>query len=111
MYGHVYHNLRARFPANKGWEIYSQDNWSHGSIPDFVVDRNYRGCLERVIVEVKAGDHVALSDIRQINRYATKLAGGNCIIVGKILAIPSGTSVLNVPDDIEIMRLRTFVWK
>ena len=107
MYPYVMKDLRIRFPAYDGWEIFPQDAWS-GYRPDFVVERRRHGKIQRVVVEVKADCKVRLDYIRQLNSYARNLAGRNVEIVGKILVVPAGTDTSNVPYDIEIMYLRAF---
>lgn len=107
MYPYVKKNLRRRFPAYEGWEIYEKDRWE-GYEPDFVVERRYRGKIERVVVEVKNVCTVSQSHIEQLNRYAKNLAGGNAVIVAKILVVPAGADASIVPDDIEVMFLKSF---
>ncbi len=108
MYEYVYRNLRRRYPRHEGWEIRAQDD--RGTYrPDFVVERSSEdGIIERVICEVKAESRIAQRHISQINDYARRLAGRNVRIRQKILAIPYGVPYDHVPDDIDMMVLRTF---
>jgi len=108
MYPYVKRNLRKRYPKYKGWEIYQKDRW-RGFEPDFVVERrNRRGNIERVVVEVKLTCKVSSKDVRQLNSYVRNLAGRNVRILEKILTVPSGTDISEVPDDINVMFLRSF---
>jgi len=85
MYPYVKRNLRARYPAYEGWEIYEKDRW-RGYEPDIVVERRRRGRIERTIVEVKTKCRVIWTHIKQLNLYARNLSGRNVTIVEKILA-------------------------
>lgn len=107
MYPYVKRNLRARYPAFEGWEIFERDR-REGYEPDFVVERRRRGKIERAVVEVKATTRVAQSDIDQLNLYVRNLAGRNVKIVEKMLVVPAGSDTSIVPDDIELMFLRNF---
>lgn len=107
MYPYVWRNLRARFPAYEGWEIYEKDRWK-GYEPDFVVERRFRRRIERVVVEVKATCKVSWAHIKQLNMYARNLSGRNVTIVEKILVVPAGADTSTVPDDIEVLYLRKF---
>jgi len=107
MYPYVRKNLRARYPAYEGWEIRKKDR-RKGYEPDFVVDRNINGEVERVVVEVKLTCKVEPSHVRQLNRYVKNLAGGNVRILKKILVVPAGADITNVPRDVEVMFLRAF---
>jgi len=107
MYPYVRRNLRARYPAHKGWEIYEKDRWN-GYEPDFVVERRRRGKIQRVVVEVKATCKVSQDHVDQLNRYVRNLSGRNVKIVSKILAIPAGADTSLVPYDMEIMYLKSF---
>ena len=108
MYDKVYEMLRRDYPASEDWEIYRKDRWE-GYEPDFVVERECCGRIERVVVEVKAECTVRQKHIDQLNRYARNLAGGNAVIVGKILVYPAGVANTEIiPDDIEIRRLKSF---
>ena len=107
MYPYVLRNLRARYPAYDGWEIYPKDRWK-GYEPDFTVERRVGRRIERTVVEVKATCKVTSAHIRQLNRYAKNLSGRNVTIVEKILVVPAGADTSMVPDDIEIMYLRKF---
>lgn len=106
MYPYVSKNLRRRYPKHEGWNIYDKDRWS-GYEPDFVVER--KGLkIERTIVEVKVTCRVSQSHIDQLNSYVRNLAGGNVKIVEKILVVPSGTDISIVPNDMNIMFLKSF---
>ena len=108
MYPYVRRNLRRRYPKEKGWKIFHQDDWG-GDIVDFIVERrNRRGVIERAIVEVKRVTRLTWEHVNQVNRYARDLAGGNTRIVKKILVVPSGSDVRDVPPDFSIMYLRSF---
>jgi len=85
MYPYVWRNLRARFPAYEGCEIYEKDRWK-GYEPDFVVERRFRRRIERVVVEVKATCKVTWTHIKQLSIYARNLSGRNVTIVEKILS-------------------------
>ena len=114
MYSYARKNLRARFPAGNGWQIIVKDRWSGGKSStyeaDIVVERKRGGKIQRIVVEAKVTEKVSKSHINQINRYSKNLSGGNSVIVRKILVVPSGADTSIVPDDIEIMFLRCFVW-
>ena len=107
MYPYVKTNLRKRYPAYDGWEIYERDRWE-GYEPDFVVERHINGLVERVVVEVKLTCRVEPAHVRQLNKYVKNLSGGNVRIIGKILVVPSGANTDAVPDDVEVMYLRAF---
>jgi len=108
MYPYVKRNLRARYPAEDGWEIRKKDR-REGYEPDFVVERRKRsGEIERVVVEVKSTCRVSRAHISQLNRYVKNLSGQNVKIIAKILAVPSGADTSEVPDDIDIMYLKAF---
>ena len=107
MYPYVWRNLRVRYPAYEGWEIYQRDRW-RGYEPDFTVERRVGRRIERIVVEVKATCKVTSTHIRQLNRYARNLSGKNVTIVKKILVVPSGTDTSMVPDDIELSYLKKF---
>ncbi len=108
MYNAAYHALRRRYPAMEGWKIYAQDDWGEYR-PDFVVERRHKGKIERVVVEVKADCVIAKKYINQLNRYVRNLSGSNVKIVNKILIVPAGTDTSVVPNEIEIIYLRTFL--
>jgi hypothetical protein len=99
--------LRRRYPAYDGWIIYPKDRWM-GYEADFVVERKRRGRTERVVVEVKTTCKVRQGDVNQLNLYVRNLSGGKIKIVDKIMVIPSGGDVGNVPPDVQIVRLRNF---
>ncbi len=103
----MHKNLRAEFPAYKGWEIYRKDRWV-GYEPDFTVERKVRGKIQRAIVEVKATCNISQAILNQLNSYTKKLSGRGVEIVEKILAVPAGTDTSNVPDDVKIMFLKSF---
>ena len=108
MYENVRKNLRREYPASEDWVIYRKDRWD-GYEPDFVVERACCGRIERVIVEVKAECMARRSHVDQLNRYARNLAGGNAVIVKKILVYPAGVRNTDIiPDDIEVRRLKNF---
>ena len=81
-------NLRKDFHASDGWEIFPEDNWESYR-PDFIVERKYRGRIERVVIEAKMEPKITQKHIDQINSYARNLAGGNAVIKEKILAVVS----------------------
>jgi hypothetical protein len=114
MYSYARKSLRARFPARNGWQIVVKDRWSGGKSStyeaDIVVERKRGGKLQRILVEVKVTDKASKSHIDQINRYSKNLSGRNSVIVGKILVVPSGADTSAVPDYIDIIFLRCFVW-
>jgi len=107
LYPYVRRNLRARYPACEGWEIYEKDRWE-GYEPDFVVERRRHGETERVVVEVKVTCSVSPSHVSQLNKYAKNLSGRNIKIIGKMLVVPSGADTTKVPHDIDIMYLKAF---
>lgn len=108
MYEYVYRNLRGRYPRSEGWEIRAQDDWG-AYRPDFVVERcSWDGTIERVICEVKAENRVAQRHINQINEYVRKSAGRYVRIRRKILVIPYGVPHGHVPDNIEVIVLKSF---
>ena len=104
-YPYVLKNLRRRYPKSEGWEIYVKDRW-RGYETDFTVERIWRGRKERIIVEVKMECKIYERFIRQLNKYAKKLAGKGVKIRNKILVVPSFADTSLVPDDIEIMYLK-----
>lgn len=108
MYQYVKQNLRRRYPGYNGWRIYIRDRWE-GYEPDFVVERrNRRGRIERIVREVKATSRVCENDINQLNSYVRNLSGRNVKILEKVLVVPAGADTSIVPNDIEIMFLRSF---
>lgn len=109
MYPFVRSNLRARYPVSLGWEIYEQDRrGSQSYIPDFVVEVKKDKITYKIPVEVKCTCKAVQADIDQLNRYSKSLAGPNVSIQSKILVYPSGVDTTLVPDDIEIMYLKSF---
>ncbi len=110
MYESAYRALRRRYPASKGWKIIPQFE-GNGYRPDFVVERrDWQGTIHRVIAEVKAACEIARNHIEQLNLYARNLAGPNVQIDAKILIVPSGAmSVVKLPEDLEIIYLRSFL--
>lgn len=112
LYHHVRIALRRRYPKSLGWDIFPQYN-GITYIPDFVCERKNKGRIEKVICEVKGGSRPTISrnDINQINQYAKSLAGNNVKILQKIIAIPYGVDVINVPEDIKIIRLKKMGYK
>ncbi len=112
MYPYVRKVLRKRYPKEDGWEIKPQER-RKGYIPDFVVEkkRQFLGTIERVIVEVKRGCQVSDRDVKQLNDYVKKMAGGNVNIKEKILVVPAGADTSRVPEDIKVIRLRKFKCK
>ncbi len=117
MYASVARNLRARFPEYDGWEIIKQPRYTGGKYRnyelDLMVERRWRGKIERVVVEVKVTDEVTTAHVDQLNRYARNVAGGNAMIIEKILVVPCGASthLLREYPDIKPMFLRNFVWR
>lgn len=110
MYSFVFKNLRARYPASQGWEIYEQDRRGKQSyIPDFVVEAKVRNITYKIPVEVKCKCKADFTDVEQLNRYSKSLSGPNVSIQNKILVYPSGVDASIVPDDIEIMYLKSFI--
>lgn len=108
MYPSAYRNLRVRYPAYRGWDIFPKDYWVT-YVPDFVIEReNGKGILERAIAEVKCVDKVYQSHISQLNSYVRNLSGNNVKIVEKMLIVPAGVDVSLVPEDINVMYLRSF---
>lgn len=107
MYPYVWRDLRARYPAYKGWKICKKCR-RKGYESDFVVERRVCGKIQRVVVEVKATCRVSQGHVDQLNRYVRNLSGRNVKIVSKILVIPAGADASIVPYDIEIMYLKSF---
>jgi hypothetical protein len=113
MYPYVWRNLRRRFPAYAGWEIRIEDAWSGGRWADYrmdvIAERFVRSHWEKVIAEVKVTSRVTEANIRQLNGYAKKQAGARAKIVAKIIVVPAGADISELPADIEVMFLRAFV--
>jgi len=107
MYPYAYRCLRRRYPRHDGWNIYAQYNGGTYR-PDFVVERSSNGITEKVICEVKAENRVAQRHINQINEYVRKSAGRYVRIRRKILVIPYGVPHGHVPDNIEVIVLKSF---
>ncbi|RLI74026.1 hypothetical protein DRO97_06475 [Archaeoglobales archaeon] len=107
MYPYVRRNLRKKFPASAGWNIYEKDRW-RGYEPDFVVERRYRGKVERIVVEVKLTCRVTRSHISQLKKYVRNLSGRNAIVKEKILVVPSGSDTSIVPHDVTVIFLKSF---
>lgn len=107
MYPYVKRNLQASYPARLGWTIIGKDRWN-GYEPDFTVERRRKGRVERVVVEVKAAIKAEGSHVDQINKYARNISGGNAVLRNKILVYPSGVDISNIPDDIDVMLLKSF---
>lgn len=101
----VRYTLRKWYPEKRGWKIYDQSEWT-GIRPHFVVERAYRGGVERSICEVKAVKKVTGDHIMQLNHFANSLSGENALILEKILAVPTGTDTSQVPGDISVMALK-----
>lgn len=114
MYRSVRNNLRRRFPQSKGWKIYPEDPWK-GIQPDFVVERQYRGSIQRVLCEVKAESRIKKDHIDQINRYGS-IGAGNARIIQKILAVPRGVEISDTVRryleiyEIDLMILNNFYY-
>lgn len=108
LYPNVQRNLGRQFRRKDGWEIIPQYRGKTGYRPDFLVQRKYCGRIERVVVEVKAVRRISARDISQIHRYVRALSGRNVKIVGRILAVPSGTQTDLVPDTFRKMILRSY---
>lgn len=113
MYPYVWRNLRRRFPAYRGWEIRVEDVWSGGGWTnyrmDLVAERFVGGCWERGIAEVKVTNRVTEAHIRQLNSYAKRQAGARAKITAKIMVVPVGADISELPPDIDVMFLRAFV--
>ncbi len=107
MYPTTRTNLRNRYPTSEGWAIYPLDH--HGTyIPDYVIERRLRNRrIIKVVVEVKKC-RVTQYDINQLNGYARNLAGPNVGIEAKIFVVASGADTSLVPNDIEVIYLRSF---
>lgn len=107
MYQTARNTLRARYPASEGWDIIAQDN--HGTyIPDFVITkRTLFGAIKKVVAEVKKC-RITQNDIDQLNGYARNLAGPNVSIEAKIFIVASGADTTLVPNEIEVIYLRSF---
>ena len=107
MYPYAYKALRRRYPANKNWNIISQDN--RGTyIPDFTVEKIGRKYTYRIPVEVKFECTATKAHISQVNRYSKNLAGPNIVIKNKIMVYPANADISLIPDDIEVLRLNNF---
>lgn len=107
MYPFARRALRTRYPVSKNWKIISQDN--RGTyIPDFVVEKKGRKYTYRIPVEVKIECVATKAHINQLNRYSRNLAGPNISIQNKILIYPAYADTSLVPDNIEVIYLKSF---
>ncbi len=105
LYPYVKANLRKRYPYDDGWIIRKLDREKNN--PDFVVDRRRKGFVERAVVEVVPECEITEEHIKKLYEFAEKLKEEGVEIIAKILVICRGSNTNIVPEDIEVMVLRS----
>lgn len=68
--------IRQRYPSNAGYKIYEQYSVSEVGVLDFYVVRK----RERIVIDAKDKGKLTMSDIAQVDYYATELSATERII-------------------------------
>ncbi len=106
MYPYVKANLRKRFPYEDGWIIRKMDKEREDN-PDFVVERRRKDRVDKVIVEVVADCKVTEEHVRDLERHTQKFSVEGVRILTRIIVICAGADTSVVPDDVDLMVLRS----
>jgi hypothetical protein len=99
--------LHELYPKWKGWDMsFMRDE--QFSYPDFVIERVTGRIVTRVIAMVRMRKKNSEYHIDEMKKYEIMIKGKKHFEIEKVLIVPTGCNVSNVPDDFKIIFLNEF---
>jgi hypothetical protein len=99
--------LHELYPKRNGWDLnFLRDEQL--SYPDFVIERVNGNKVKRVIVMVRMQKTISEYHISQMRKYESIIKAEKHLEIEKVLIIPTGCNVSNVPGDFKIIFLKEF---
>ncbi|NYT05011.1 MAG: hypothetical protein GKC04_01365 [Methanomicrobiales archaeon] len=78
---------------------------SPGILPDFLIEKNSGGRIERSICCIETVAAITEDIVRRIEHYSLMLSGKDIAVLERILAVPTGTDTKLVPRGYSILHL------
>lgn len=99
--------LHELYPKGKGCDMsFMRDE--QFSYPDFVIERVTESIVTRVIVMIRMQKNISEYHIDEMQKYESMIKGKKHFEIVKVLIMPTGYDVSNVPDDFKIIFLKEF---
>lgn len=99
--------LHELYPKRKGWNMnFLRDEQL--TCPDFVIERVNGNVVIRVIVMVRMHKIISGYQISEMKKYENMIRVEKQYKIEKVMIVPTGCIVSNVPEDFKIIFLKEF---
>jgi hypothetical protein len=99
--------LHELYPKRNGWDLnFLRDDQL--SFPDFVIERVSECMVTRIVVMVRMHKRITEYHISEMLKYEKIIRVESNYKIEKVLIVPTGCDVSNVPENFKIIFLKEF---